>query len=225
MRRYLLLTLLVPCLVAAPAGTPAQQRGHTSRIGFPVRDGKMVRDRAEEDERADDDSSSDDADAARTRATTSPRGYRRLPGSIARDPAAPATGDVEIDRAILDSSARHGVDPRLVYAVARQESGFRRRAISPKGACGVMRLMPATARRFGVRDAFDPSENIDAGVRYLRLLLDMFGGRVDLALAGYNAGEYRVIREGYRVPPIRETENYVRAISAHYRKLLREPDN
>jgi soluble lytic murein transglycosylase-like protein len=137
--------------------------------------------------------------------------------------SAPSSGDAEIDQLILDSSARHGVDPRLVLAVVRQESGFHRTARSPKGACGLMQLMPSTARRFGVTDIFDPRQNIDAGVRYLRLLLDMFSNRVDLALASYNAGEYRVIREGYRVPQIPETVNYVRAISADYSALVRAP--
>ena len=80
----------------------------------------------------------------------------------------------------------------------------------------MMQLMPGTARRFGVTDIFDPKQNIDAGTKYLRFLLDLFDGNIELALAGYNAGEYRVIRNGYRVPQIRETQNYVRSISARY---------
>jgi soluble lytic murein transglycosylase-like protein len=126
------------------------------------------------------------------------------------------TGKPEIDRLIGESAARHGVDPKLIYAVMHQESGFRARAVSHAGACGYMQLMPGTARRFGVTDIFDPKQNIDAGSKYLRFLLDLFDNNVELALAGYNAGEYRVIRAGYRVPPIRETRNYVRAISANY---------
>ena len=98
----------------------------------------------------------------------------------------------------------------------RQESGFNSRARSYKGASGLMQLMPATARRFGVTNIFDPAQNIDGGVRYLRFLLDMFEGDVELALAGYNAGEGAVVRSGYRVPNYRETQNYVRVISARY---------
>ena len=127
-----------------------------------------------------------------------------------------STGRPEIDRMILESGTRHGVDPKLIYAVMHQESGFRPGAVSHAGACGYMQLMPGTARRFGVTNIFDPKQNIDAGSKYLRFLLDLFDDNIELALAGYNAGEYRVIRSGYRVPQIRETRNYVRAISANY---------
>lgn len=101
----------------------------------------------------------------------------------------------------------------------RQESGFNPRAISPKGARGLMQLMPTTAVRLGVRDIYDPAQNIDGGARYLRFLLDTFNGDVELALAGYNAGEGAVARYGNRVPPYRETINYVQRISAHYTRL------
>lgn len=126
------------------------------------------------------------------------------------------TGDPLIDGYIIAAGLKHGVDPKLIYAVMHQESTFKKNAVSPKGACGYMQLMPATARRFGVTDIFDPQQNIDAGTRYLRFLLDLFDNDVELALAGYNAGEYRVIREGYRVPRIRETQNYVKVITARY---------
>jgi soluble lytic murein transglycosylase-like protein len=117
---------------------------------------------------------------------------------------------------VLESAARHGVDPNLVFAVMRQESGFNARARSYKGASGLMQLMPATARRFGVTNIWDPAQNIEAGTRYLRFLLDTFNGDVKLALAGYNAGEGAVIKYGYTVPRYRETQNYVRSISARY---------
>lgn len=119
----------------------------------------------------------------------------------------------------MQAAAKYSLDPNLIFAVMRQESGFNPRAISPKGARGLMQLMPATAVRLGVRDIYDPAQNIDGGARYLRFLLDTFNGDVELALAGYNAGEGAVARYGNRVPPYRETINYVQRISAHYTRL------
>jgi hypothetical protein len=134
-----------------------------------------------------------------------------------------STGSPAVDALILDSCSRHGVDPLLVYSVMHQESTFKQRAISHKGARGLMQLMPATAARFGVRNIFDPRENIEGGTRYLRWLLDTFDGDVRLALAGYNAGEGAVLKYGRRVPPYSETQNYVRRITARY-ALMRDPD-
>jgi soluble lytic murein transglycosylase-like protein len=126
------------------------------------------------------------------------------------------TGNPVYDDLVMKAGARHGVDPNLIFALMRQESGFNPRARSYKGASGLMQLMPATARRFGVANIYDPAENIEGGVRYLRFLLDTFNGDVELALAGYNAGEGAVIRNGYTVPRYRETQNYVKVISARY---------
>ena len=126
------------------------------------------------------------------------------------------TGNPVYDELVMKAAARHGVDPNLIFAVMRQESGFNSRARSYKGASGLMQLMPATARRFGVTDIFDPAQNIEAGTRYMRFLLDMFNGDVELALAGYNAGEGAVVKSGYRVPRYRETQHYVQVISARY---------
>jgi soluble lytic murein transglycosylase-like protein len=112
-------------------------------------------------------------------------------------------------------SRNHGVDPALVTAVMRTESGFNRWAVSPKGARGLMQLIPATGSRFGVRDFFDPRQNIEGGVRYLKFLLDKFEGNLDLSLAAYNAGENLVERLG-RVPSIPETVNYVRKVRSIY---------
>lgn len=103
---------------------------------------------------------------------------------------------------------KHGVHPDLVFAVAAVESNFDPRAISSKGARGLMQLMPKTAERFGVGDSFDPGQNVDAGARYLRYLLDLFDGDKKLALAAYNAGENAVLENG-TIPPYRETRNYV----------------
>ncbi|HEX8421982.1 MAG TPA: lytic transglycosylase domain-containing protein [Pyrinomonadaceae bacterium] len=131
------------------------------------------------------------------------------------------TGDPKVDSYIADSSARHGVDPVLIYSIMHRESAFKKMAVSYKGASGLMQLMPATAARFGVRNIFDPAQNIEAGTRYMRWLLNRFGGDVGLALAGYNAGEGAV--DKYRgVPPYRETQEYVKRISERY-ALMRDP--
>jgi soluble lytic murein transglycosylase-like protein len=103
-----------------------------------------------------------------------------------------------------------------------RESSFKKRALSHKGASGLMQLMPATARRFGVSNIWDPRQNIEGGARYMRVLLDMFEGDVRLALAGYNAGEGAVMKYGYRVPPYSETREYVRRITERY-ALMRDP--
>lgn len=120
-------------------------------------------------------------------------------------------------RTLVDTiCANHGVDPALVRAVMKTESNFDRWARSPKGALGLMQLIPSTGRRYGVSDFFDPQQNVEGGVRYLRFLLEKFNGNIDLALAGYNAGENLVQRLG-RIPAIPETTNYVRKIRAIYK--------
>ena len=130
-----------------------------------------------------------------------------------------SSGNAAIDAIVYEASSQHGLDPSLILSVMRQESGFNRNAVSPKGASGLMQLMPATAERFGVKNIFDVRENIYAGARYLRWLLDRFNGDVRLALAGYNAGEGAVEFYGYRIPPFFETQNYVRAIYSRYISL------
>jgi soluble lytic murein transglycosylase-like protein len=105
-----------------------------------------------------------------------------------------------------------------------QESSFKSHAISPKGARGLMQLMPGTAARMGVTNIFDPKQNIDGGARYLRFLLDRFDGDVNLALAGYNAGEGAVEKYGRQIPPYSETQEYVRRISRRY-GLLKDPNS
>ncbi len=130
-----------------------------------------------------------------------------------------STGTTKIDDLVATSAAKYRLDPHLIFAVMRQESSFNPRAVSSKGARGLMQLMPATAMRLGVRDIFDPAQNIDGGARYLRFLLDTFDGDVQLTLAAYNAGEGAVARYGNRIPPYRETIDYVQRISAHYTRL------
>ncbi len=126
------------------------------------------------------------------------------------------TGDTVIDSYIVDSCKRYNIDPLLIYAQMHQESSFKLKATSYKGARGLMQLMPGTAARFGVSDIYNPKQNIEGGVKYMRWLLDAFGGDVVLALAGYNAGEGAVMKYGYQVPPYRETQEYVRRIAGRY---------
>jgi soluble lytic murein transglycosylase-like protein len=109
---------------------------------------------------------------------------------------------------IAEAADRNVLDRALLAAVAKVESNFNPYAVSPKGACGILQLMPGTAKRFGVKNVFDVAQNVDAGARYLRWLLDRFGGHVELALAGYNAGEGAVDRHR-GIPPYAETEWYV----------------
>jgi soluble lytic murein transglycosylase-like protein len=126
------------------------------------------------------------------------------------------TGSAKIDGLIRMNAKRYGIDPYLVYCVMHQESRFGAGATSPVGAQGLMQLMPGTAARYGVTNSYDPAQNIMGGTHYLSDLLRMFGGRVDLALAGYNAGEGAVMKYGRRIPPYAETQNYVRTIGARY---------
>ena len=102
----------------------------------------------------------------------------------------------------------------LLHAVIAVESGYDAKAVSRKGAQGLMQLMPQTAQRFGVHNAFDPLQNVRGGALYLKWLLDYFNGDVKLALAGYNAGEQEVVKAGYRIPPFKETRDYVPKVLA-----------
>ncbi|MGA3089144.1 MAG: lytic transglycosylase domain-containing protein [Terriglobales bacterium] len=121
----------------------------------------------------------------------------------------------DIDAAIDEAAARHHVDPSLVRSVVKVESNFNPNAVSRKGAMGLMQLMPSTARSLNVSNPFDPAQNVDAGVRHLRMLLDSYGGNVRLSLAAYNAGSGAVARSA-GVPHFRETQDYVRRITDLY---------
>lgn len=126
------------------------------------------------------------------------------------------------------AAERTGVDYDLIKAVIAVESGFDAQAVSPKGAVGLMQLMPATAERFGVsaskkrsmqQQLADPAVNVPAGARYLSYLMDLFPGRLDLVLAAYNAGEGAVQKFGKAIPPYKETMNYVKAVTGIYEQL------
>ena len=130
----------------------------------------------------------------------------------------PTSGDKELDRMIFEVGTRQGVDPRFIHAVIWQESKYKVDARSHAGAQGLMQLIPATAKRFGCEHPEDPQENVTAGTKYLGWLLKRFSGNVELALAGYNAGEGAVDKyDG--VPPYNETQNYVKIISQRYGKM------
>lgn len=126
-----------------------------------------------------------------------------------------AVTTAEVDEAINQAAANHGVDPNLVKAIIKVESNFNPKALSNKGAMGLMQLMPGTARKLNVTNPFDVHENVDAGVRHFRQLLEDFKGDVKLSLAAYNAGEKAVTDHG-GIPPYQETQNYVRQITNLY---------
>jgi soluble lytic murein transglycosylase-like protein len=133
----------------------------------------------------------------------------------AANSGAAASSSQEIDAAITMAAARHSVDPNLVRAVVKVESNFNPNAVSRKGAMGLMQLMPSTARQLKVQNPFDPQQNVDAGVRHLKQLLESYGGDVKLTLAAYNAGSGAVARSA-GVPRYAETQNYVRRITGLY---------
>jgi hypothetical protein len=118
---------------------------------------------------------------------------------------------------IQEVAASTSLEPALLHAVIQTESAFNPKAVSPKGAVGLMQLMPATAKRFGVTDRTDATSNVYGGARYLRYLLEMFNNNMKLALAGYNAGENAVKRYGNKIPPYRETKGYVKKVMRLYR--------
>ena len=127
----------------------------------------------------------------------------------------------ELAQEIITTANYYGLDPYLLFEVIKQESGFNPKATSNKNARGLMQMIPSTAKRFGVKDAYDPRDNLAGGCRYLVWLLRRYNGRLDLALAGYNAGEGAVERYGNRVPPYQETQHYVRSITNKYVARLR----
>jgi soluble lytic murein transglycosylase-like protein len=129
----------------------------------------------------------------------------------------------QFDSIIEKAAVSAAVEPNLLRAVIVVESGFNSRAVSKRGAVGLMQLMPATATRFGVSNPYDPKQNVHAGARYLKSLMDRFGQDIRLALAAYNAGEEAVERNGGRIPPFAETMAYVPRVLKIYRMLAEQP--
>jgi soluble lytic murein transglycosylase-like protein len=159
-------------------------------------------------------------------AARSIRSVGKPPVAAPRPPAGPGhaepAGQPFVVHLIKTAAVRHGVDPAFALAIAKNESGFRQSARSPKGARGVMQLMPGTASRYGA-DPRDLDQNIDAGVRYLRDLAELFGGDAALVAAAYNAGEHAVVKHGWRIPPYRETQSYVPRVLAAREQLWFQP--
>jgi soluble lytic murein transglycosylase-like protein len=130
----------------------------------------------------------------------------------------PFSGPTPFEERVIEVAIREGLDPALVLAVVEAESGQEANAVSPKGAVGLMQLLPETAAEIGYPDAADPARNLEAGCRYLAVLLESFGGDVELALAAYNAGPGAVRRWG-TVPPYRETRTFIARVAAEYERL------
>jgi soluble lytic murein transglycosylase-like protein len=138
-----------------------------------------------------------------------------VPDEVIEEILPTANGPVDFERLVAEAAQRHGLDPALVRAVVGVESGFQPEAVSPKGAQGLMQLMPATARDLGVTDPFDPAANLDGGSRYLSSLVARYEGDLTRALAAYNAGMGAVARHG-GVPPYAETRRYVQKVLGRY---------
>ncbi len=134
----------------------------------------------------------------------------------------PAPPSADINQLVDQTSSRFEIDPQLVHAIIQVESDYNPDAVSRKGAMGLMQLMPATAERFGVGDPFDPKQNMEGGVNYLKYLLELFQGDLALSLAAYNAGEHAVLRQG-GVPSFTETRNYVRKVRNLYQPGMVNP--
>ena len=147
-------------------------------------------------------------------ATTPPAAGRRGKSSAAK---------ADYDKVIDEVSRAYGLETALLHAVISVESRYDARAVSRKGAVGLMQLMPQTAKRYGVADAFDPRQNLEGGARYLRDLLGLFNNNVSLALAAYNAGEQAVMKHGNRIPPYSETQRYVPLVLDFYQRYQAGP--
>lgn len=141
-----------------------------------------------------------------------------VPEAVAVPPS--PSGKADFEPMVAQAAKRYGLDSALLHAVISVESRYDAKAVSRAGAAGLMQLMPVTAKRYKVDDALDPEQNLHGGARYLRDLLRLFNSDLSLVLAAYNAGENAVIRNGYRIPPFKETMNYVPRVLGFYRRYL-----
>jgi len=159
-----------------------------------------------------------DSPGRHRRSTISPTAGNRSasPDLEAASPALTSSDPEDrLDRIVREAAERHSLDPALVKAVTRTESGWNPRAVSRKGAIGLMQLIPGTAQRYGVGNPYDPAQNVEGGTTYLRALLDRYNGDLTRSLAAYNAGE-RAVDESRGVPAIRETRRYVQKVTDAY---------
>jgi len=140
------------------------------------------------------------------------------PAVAGRKKRSSPAGKARYERVVDEVSHTYGLESALLHAVISVESRYNPKAVSPKGAAGLMQLMPQTAKRYGVADAFDPLQNLNGGARYLRDLLRLFNNDTSLALAAYNAGEHAVMKHGNRIPPYRETLHYVPRVLDFYQR-------
>ena len=196
----------------SPSGADSPPARMTSVVRSDQRTGKLVRSVIVNPKPA----------AARPVAGTvvAPRAVSPAPTPAASAPAAAAPqAPAAIDEVVAQVAARESLPPQLIHSVIKVESNYDRYAVSPKGALGLMQLIPATARRFGVTDAFNPADNIQGGAKYLRYLLELYDGNYPLALAAYNAGEGAVAKYG-GVPPYAETRNYLVQVGRQLEKSM-----
>jgi soluble lytic murein transglycosylase-like protein len=182
-------------------------RSNQTRVETVVRERPQVKaapERAEDERRTENAKTTPEKAKAADGAKMSPEKNYYAEGGV--------LSNVPFSRIIDAKCDKYNVDPSLVKSIIKAESNFNPQAVSPKGARGLMQLMPSTAADMGVHRIFDPEQNIDGGVRYLRYLLNSFNGDVELSVAAYNCGEGKVIRNGMCVPAIPETKNYVRKV-------------
>jgi soluble lytic murein transglycosylase-like protein len=157
-------------------------------------------------------------DARYTVLIAAPQQATAAPAANAVKPAPAFARKARYDRMVEEVSRTYGLESALLHAVISVESRYNPKALSKKGAAGLMQLMPGTAKRYGVADAFDPAQNLRGGAKYLRDLLKMFDSDVSLALAAFNAGEHAVVKHGRRIPPYRETLRYVPKVLDYYQR-------
>jgi len=207
MHRLILLLLLVPVASAADIFKYVDANGTTHFTDVPL-NGKNFRLKWKRPaKKVVDENRAKLIAMGRSRRASS-----KLKSKLKSKPVKFSKRRAQYDRTIDMVARQHKLDPELLHAVVRTESAYNPSAVSSAGATGLMQLMPGTAKRYGVKDIWDPLDNLRGGARYLRDLLDMFDNDLRLALAGYNAGENAVKKYGNRIPPYPETQQYVRKV-------------